>query len=123
MRTSSCNSFCTRLFATNTAATEPTKKFLAKVPKQLTAAKFLAGANDIQHTVLLQRLWLDLLGEKLAMEQPSRAADARGLCTELDDLCRDQPNALAQMWLCDQYLLRMWLLYLDRPMASAKKAS
>jgi hypothetical protein len=96
-------------------ASDATKKFIKGIPKQLVAIKYLANGNDIQHTVLLQRLWLDLLGEKLALEQPAKAKQAKELCHQLDGLCHEQGNALSQMWLCDQYLLRMWLLYLNEP--------
>lgn len=102
---------------------ESAKRTLKVLPHQLFAAKYLSNNNDIQQLVMLQRVWLNLLGDKLSVEQPAKTQQARDLALELDQKCRQQSNALSQMWLCDQYLLRMWLLYVEAPTPqTAKKA-
>jgi hypothetical protein len=97
------------------------KKLFKSVPNKLAAARYLVGDNDVRLTVLFQRQWINLLAEKLALERPDRAKQARDLTADLAARGGTQANALAQMWLCDQCLLRLWLLHLEPAPQAAKK--
>jgi hypothetical protein len=94
-------------------------RFVRRAGDQMVAAEFLSG-NDLQRTILLQRVWLKLLAIDVSVENPGSAKAASALVLGLDRDCRGEPNAALQLWTAENYLLRMWLLRLDPTSATAK---
>jgi hypothetical protein len=88
---------------------EPEKDRLARIPHELKAKQFMA-ANDLQLSVLLQRVWVDLLALYAAQERPQRAADARKIADELRTEDARAASLLAQLHAGEVRALRLWLL-------------
>lgn len=94
------------------------KQFVERIKDQLKVADYLTS-NDLQKTVALQRIWLRLLAIDLARKAPSRGMAAQQLVDDLLDECRRESNVVEQLWTSERYLLRMWMLRLNRPVALA----
>jgi hypothetical protein len=84
--------------------------FLAQLPFEQRAARFLA-ANDLQYTVALQRLLVELTAHHAAAERPQRAAAARRIAAEASAVSATADSSLAQLHCHEAALLRLWLLY------------
>ena len=58
-----------------------TDEFISRLPFEQKAARYLA-TSDLQYTVALQRLLVELTGRRAAAERPQRAAAARQIAAE-----------------------------------------
>ena len=72
-----CQGLAVRL--TKEALPPPARRWLERAPHELAAADFLVK-NDLQRTVLLQRVWLRLLAAQVVLRQPTRADAALAIC-------------------------------------------
>ncbi len=88
------------------------KDFLERVPRRLRAAQF-AALNDLEHTVLLQRIWIDVLAVHLEQQSPQRAKEMRQVQADLKAADRAAANVLEQLRGGEEKLLRLWTLALD----------
>ena len=110
------------------ALPEDLSAILASLPFQLTAIDYVA-TDDLRRTVMLERLWLQLLSIEAAGKNSRTARDARALVDELNrserpsaalaalDLETSPPEDLrlvAQLRDGQVALLRMWIL-INRP--------
>jgi hypothetical protein len=69
---------------------------LEQVPQQLQAISF-AQRNDIQHTVLLQRLWARILAIDAAGKHPERVGDVEGIVSRLQQADEQAESILEQL--------------------------
>ena len=88
------------------------QEYLDQLGRHLQVAQYLAD-NDLEHTVLLQRIWLKVLAIRLEQQTPGRAEAMRHLHAELIEQDRRSPGALDQLRGGEEKLLRLWALALD----------
>jgi hypothetical protein len=84
------------------------RELLERLPHELTAIQHLAS-NDIQHMVLLQRLWLRTLVIHVAQSRPERSQEARNLIAELAADDAKATHVIQQLRAGEEKLLRAWL--------------
>ncbi len=94
------------------------QRLLSVLPNQLLAADLLA-ANDLQSTVLRQRIWLQTLCAYLVQHIPEKTLAARGIVTETRASAAAQERVFEEMRDFESGLLRLWLLY--RPEGEATR--
>jgi hypothetical protein len=83
------------------------RALLDTLPRELQAARFLAD-NDLEHTVLLQGLWLRILAAFVAQQNPARAAEARTVAGESN--MPAPRDALEQLRANEARILHVWIL-------------
>lgn len=83
----------------------------ARTSREIQAARFVAGSNDLQHLAALQALLIDATAERLASRRPERALTAREIAAQNRQAAVAAKDLLAQI--CDQEraLLRLHMLY------------
>ncbi|MHB8970268.1 MAG: hypothetical protein ACYC3X_13565 [Pirellulaceae bacterium] len=86
------------------------QRLLGTLPNELLTADFLAG-NDLQYTVMLQRLWLQTLSAYLTQQLPEKTLAARGIVAETRASAAAQDRVFEAMRDLELGLLRLWLLY------------
>jgi hypothetical protein len=84
--------------------------FASRLPMELKAARYLAS-SDLQYTVALQRLLIELTAHRAAADRPQKAASARQIAAEAMAASATAGNALAQLQCHEAGLLKLWLLY------------
>jgi len=87
--------------------------FVDGLPHELAVAEYL-GTDDLRRTMLLQRIWLRLLGIGVARKHPDRAAAADRLVGELGRYDARATHLLPQLREAAKNTLQMWLL-MNRP--------
>ncbi len=85
------------------------REYLDALPRQLAAAKYL-GTDDVQYTLLLERICLRLLAAGVALDHLDRADDADQLVTQLGHRDAASTHILTQLRDGHETTLRMWLL-------------
>jgi hypothetical protein len=85
------------------------REYLDALPRQLAAAKYV-GTDDVQFTLLLERICLRLLAAGVAIDHPDRADDADQLVTQLGRRDAASTHILTQLRDGHETILRMWLL-------------
>jgi hypothetical protein len=88
------------------AAKAADKASLEQIGRQLKAAKF-AAANDMEHVVLLQRIWVKVL----ALDLQGRVKDGKALLEvpqELEKKDGKSSNLLDQLWFGEETALQVW---------------
>ena len=85
------------------------REYLAALPQHLAAAKYV-GTNDVQRTLLLERIWLRLLAAEVVLEHADRADDADQLVAQLGASDTSSKHILTQLRDGHETILRMWLL-------------
>ena len=88
------------------------QEYLAGLPYQLTAAEYL-GTDDLARTVLLDRIWLRLLGAGAALQGPGRAAEADRIVADLARRDGQARSVLVQLRDGQRSILQTWLLFGD----------
>jgi hypothetical protein len=88
------------------------KAFLERVPRQLQAAQFVAR-NDLEQTVLIQRVWIRVLGMHLEQRTPQNAEAMRQVQQELTDGDLKATSAVEQLRGGEEKILRLWTLAHD----------
>jgi hypothetical protein len=88
------------------------KEYLDQLPRHLLAAQFVAK-NDLEHTVLLQRVWAEVLVNYLEQQNPSCAKELRRILADLTSADRGWANVLEQLRGGEDKILRMWSLALE----------
>ncbi len=91
------------------ADTETTPQ-LAEIPHQLQAIEYIA-TNRLQQTVLLERIWLQLLATDLKQKSPEVSEEADRIIRDLRQADRAAGNSLAQLHASQSALVRMWMLW------------
>jgi hypothetical protein len=97
------------------------KEYLDQVPRHLLAAEFVAQ-DDLELTVMLQRVWLKVLAIHLEQRSPQRAKEIRELQQEVGDGDRTA-NVLEQLRGGEERILRLWVLAQEpnqEPVAKSK---
>jgi hypothetical protein len=95
----------------NAAAKTPAvRKELERVPHELTAADYVA-ANDLELTVLLERMWIRVLAHAVAGRHPDRQKDIDHILEELASADRDATHIAQQLRDGQAALVRLWLLW------------
>lgn len=94
-------------------ATKEATRQLAEIPHQLQAIEYIA-TNRLQQTVLLERIWLQLLATHLKREAPETSADAERIIRDLRQADRAAGNSFAQLHASQTALVQMWMLW-NRP--------
>ena len=84
------------------------KEYLDQLPRHLRAAEFVAQ-DDLEQTVMLQRVWLKVLAIHLEQQTPQRAKEMRELQQESSDGDRTA-NVLEQLRGGEERILRLWVL-------------
>jgi hypothetical protein len=97
-------------------ATPPLRELLAALPQRLVAAQFVAD-SEIHYTVMLQQIWLQLLGAHVAQAAPAKALAARGMVADTRTAAATHDRAVEQLRDLEAGLLQLWLL--RRPDADA----
>lgn len=87
------------------------KEYLDQLPRHLLAAEFVAQ-DDLEQTVMLQRIWLKVLAIHLEQQAPERAKEMRELQQEPSDTDRTA-NVLEQLRGGEERILRLWVLAHD----------
>jgi hypothetical protein len=85
----------------------PDKDYLEQIGRYLLAAGYVAE-NDLEHMVLLQRIWIKVLTIYLQQQVP---AQAKGMSVMEQDLLahdRKSPSALDQLRAGEEKVLRLW---------------
>jgi hypothetical protein len=85
------------------------REYLTQIDRHLLAAQFVAE-NDLEHMVLLQRLWIRVLTIYLRGQVPARADGLMKIQQDLDVHDQSAPNVLDQLRAGEEKLLRMWAL-------------
>ena len=85
------------------------RQTLDQLPHELAAADFL-GTNDLRGTVLLHRIWLQLVAIELNQKYPDSAIAARPLLVALDERNSRATQVIDQLRNGLATELRMWLL-------------
>lgn len=88
------------------------KEYLDRIPVHLATAAFLAK-NDLEHTALLQRVWIKVLAIHLARQHAKRSTDMRQVCEELARADALSRNVLEQLRSGEEKTLRLWALAHD----------
>jgi len=86
--------------------------YLAGLPYQLTAAEYLR-TDDLARTVLLDRIWLRLLGADAVQQAPGRAADADRIAADLAQRDGQATSLLVQLRDGQRAILETWMLQSD----------
>ena len=79
-------------------------------PSQLVAADFVAD-NDLQYTVMLQRIWLQVLGLHAAQCVPAQATAADTVVAETLSSHAVRGQIFDQLFDLEAGLLRLWMLW------------
>jgi hypothetical protein len=90
----------------------PEQKDLDQVQRDLRVAEFVAQ-NDLEHTVMLQRVWLKVLSIHLEQQTPQRAEEMRQVQQESSEGDRASANILEQLRGGEERILQLWVLALD----------
>jgi hypothetical protein len=85
------------------------QRLLDVLPHQFLAADMLAD-NDLQSTVLRQRIWLQTLCAYLVQRLPEKTLAARGIVAETRASEAAQERVFEEMQAFESGLLRLWLL-------------
>lgn len=96
-----------RLSGSVTAAAA--KRELENMTHQLAAAEYIA-TSELQATVLLERLWVRLLGMQVVLRNERYSAEAESIVHELAAKDRAATHVLSQLRDGQAAILRMWLL-------------
>jgi hypothetical protein len=81
---------------------------LRDLPEKMVAIDYVSE-NDLQRTVLLQRMWLDLLVARLAQSGELPADQARRLLDELSEADRQAVDVIQQLADAERIHTRIWL--------------
>jgi hypothetical protein len=82
------------------------RKYLADLPHRFDAIEYLSE-NDLQRTVLLQRLWLRVLSVGMARDH---ARQAKALVDDAQQSANGASDLVAQLRDSEKAILQMWLL-------------
>jgi len=93
---------------------------LAALPHELLAAEFVA-ANDVQYTVMLERIWLRVLASHVAGRVPVAADTSQAIVQETLAVEATRDHVLDQLHDLETGILRLWMLC--RPATTAKPAA
>src|SRR5262249_31626337 len=88
------------------------KAYLEQLDRQLPAVRFSAK-NDLEHTVLLQRVWIKVLALALQGQVPAQAKKMTEVQQELDKKDHDAKTLLDQLRSGEEKLVRVWALAHD----------
>jgi hypothetical protein len=88
---------------------EEDERHLEALPYQFDAIQY-AGSNDLQRTVLLQRLWLRTLAADVSQVGGKQASRAAALVTDLEQADATATDLFGQMRAGERALVEMWLL-------------
>jgi hypothetical protein len=83
----------------------------APLTHEFEAIDYLAR-NDLERTVLLQRLWVRTLAAGMEQEQPKEGEDVRRLVAALEQADAQATNLFVQLYEGHRTVLQMWLLVL-----------
>jgi hypothetical protein len=96
------------------AASAPAvKDYPDEIDRRLLAARYLAAGNDLEYTVRLQRIWVEVLVQALQGRAPEEAG--KEMMQVRDDLGkkdRQSPTLVDQLRLGEETALRVWALAL-----------
>ena len=85
------------------------KMYLEQIGRHLQAAQFVAG-NDLEHMVLLQRIWIKVLSIYLREQAPAQAARLLKIQQDLAVHDQNSLNVLDQLRAGEEKILRIWAL-------------
>jgi hypothetical protein len=85
---------------------------LQGLPYRYDAARYVAR-NDLEQSVLLQRLWVRTLAAGIQRETPDRAATVRELVRELEQSDTTAGDLFVQLHAGHHTLLQLWLLAVE----------
>jgi hypothetical protein len=88
------------------------RTYLEQIDRQLQAARF-AAQNDLEQTVLLQRVWLRVLVLALQKQVPAQAGTMQEIRQNLDKKDLQATNLLDQLRSGEEAVLRVWALAHD----------
>jgi hypothetical protein len=88
------------------------KAYLEKIDRHLTAARFVAE-NDLELTVLLQRIWIKVLILAMPEQKPATKNKMKTVAKDLDKKDIEAVNLLDQLRLGEENILRVWALAHD----------
>jgi hypothetical protein len=86
------------------------EQYLTRLPHEVAVVNYL-GENDVRRTVLLQRVWLRLLGMGIARRRADCSSQATALLTALNQRDVAATDLLAQLKDGEATTLKMWMLY------------
>ena len=89
--------------------TDKQAEFVSKVKDRIAVAHYLAH-NEMQKTVLLQRIWGKLLSIQIGLIGPEKAEACRKVLVEMEVAMSQQPDALQQAYQAERHILRLWML-------------
>jgi hypothetical protein len=95
--------------AANKDSTPQEKEYLEQIDRRLQAVRFVAE-NDLEHMVLLQRVWLEVLILYLQERAPAQTRGMRQIQQDLADHDRTSRNVLDQLRAGEEKILRVWKL-------------
>jgi hypothetical protein len=84
-----------------------------EIPHQLAAIEYIA-TNRLHQTVLLERIWLQLLATDLKRQSPSTSDGTDRIIRELRQADRTAGNSLVQLQASQAAIVRLWMLW-NRP--------
>jgi hypothetical protein len=91
----------------------PDREYLAQLDRHLQAARVVAE-TDLEHMVLLQRVWLRVLALSLRGQVPAQAEAMRQLEQDLTAQDRQARTVLEQLRAGEEKVLRVWALVSQR---------
>ena len=86
------------------------QEYLAGLPYRLAAAEYLR-TDDLARTVLLERIWLRLLGAGAVQQDPGRAAEADRIAADLARRDGQATDLLVQLRDGQRAILQTWMLF------------
>jgi hypothetical protein len=82
---------------------------LSALPHEFDAVEYVA-TNDLERTVMLQRVWLQTLATAMKREQPRAAEELRRLVAELKQADVQAADLFVQLYAGHRALLQAWML-------------
>jgi hypothetical protein len=92
--------------------TREAKDSIDQARRDLLVAQFIA-ANDLDRTVLLQRVWIHLLSVHLAQQCPQRAKEMRQVQQQFSATTGEAANVFVQLRGGEEKILALWMLAND----------
>ena len=99
--------------ATSGSLSAADQRWITDLPHRITAIEYLA-ANDLQETVMLQRVWLRMLRTVVVAKNAAKRSDADNVIDELNQKDRAVKDSLQQLRIGQRAVVKMWQVW-NRP--------
>lgn len=86
-----------------------TNRVYIAADRELKALSYLAQ-DEVQATVAVQRLWVELLAEWISVARPEESVNAKRLWTEYDERANKSTDSLDQLLDAEMTMIRLWMV-------------